>query len=81
MKRIFSIFMVFMIVLTIVPNTSSAQGGLFITSPKTINAISGDSIKIPVTIENLHDYDIYDIRVMLEIDDPEYVYLDRKSVV
>ncbi|MDD2446400.1 MAG: hypothetical protein PHY91_01750 [Tissierellia bacterium] len=79
MKRIFSIFMVFMIVLTIVPNTSSAQGGLFITSPKTINAISGDSIKIPVTIENLHDYDIYDIRVMLEIDDPEYVYLSDSA--
>lgn len=75
MKRIFSMFMAFMIVLTLVPSTSFGQGGLFITSPKTINAISGDSIRIPITIENF-SYDYYDnLLVMLEIENPEYVYL------
>lgn len=79
MKRRFSLLLAFAIILTIVPRISIAQGSLLITSPKTINVKSGDSLKIPITIENFHDYDIENIRVMAEISDPSYIYLSDSS--
>jgi hypothetical protein len=79
MKRILSSLLVFLLIITLVPNFGVAQGTLAITSAKTINASSGESIKLPITIENLGYYEIQDIYVSAEITDPTYVYLTGPS--
>ncbi|WFA08672.1 CARDB domain-containing protein [Tissierella sp. Yu-01] len=79
MKRALSILIIFTMMITIIPITSFAQGGLIITSNKTITATSGESVRIPVTIENFNYNDIYDITVSADISDPDYVYLTDSS--
>lgn len=79
MKRIISSLLVLLLIITFVPTFSIAQGSLAITSSKTINAKSGESIKLPVTIENLGYYEVQDIYVTADISDPTYVYLTGSS--
>lgn len=79
MKRILCSLLILLIIITMIPTVSLAQGILVITSSKTINATSGESVRIPITLENLGDDEIQDITVSADISDPTYVYLSDSS--
>lgn len=76
MKRILSSFLVLLIILTTIPIAGLAVGeSIYITSPRTINGKSGESVKIPITIKNNGFNDAENITIRAEIADPNYIYL------
>lgn len=67
-------------IITMYPiGASAAKGSLYITSPKTINVESGDSVRIPIRVENTGENDILNISIRAEIVDPNYVYLSDSA--
>lgn len=80
MKRMLSSLLVLLFLITLIPKVQFAVGGsLFITSPKTINAKSGENVKIPITIKNTGYDDAENISITAEITDPDSVYLSDSA--
>ncbi len=50
-------------------------GSLFISSPKTITAKSGETIRVPIEIENISNEPIDDIVVKADIENPDAIFL------
>ena len=79
-KRLLSSFLILLMIITMVPIVGTAENGsLYITSSKTINADSGESIRIPITIDNTGFDDAENISIRAEIVDPNYVYLSDSA--
>ena len=80
MKRIISSLLIILMIITMYPIAgSAAKGSLYITSPKTINVESGDSVRIPIRVENTSEDYINNISIRAEIDDPNYIYLSDSA--
>ncbi len=81
MKRILSSILVLLIILTTIPivGITTAGNSLYITSPRTINAKSGESVKVPITIKNNgFDY-VENITIRAEISEPDHIYLSDSA--
>lgn len=81
MKRFLCSFMILSMIVTMVPIAGFTVGGgsLYITSPKTINGESGESLKIPITLKNNSEYEVRNISVSARISDPNFVYLSGSA--
>lgn len=80
MKRILCFILMVLLIIGVVPIIGFAEyGSLFISSPKTITAKSGETIKVPVEVENISNDPIDDIVVKVDIESPDSVYLVGSS--
>lgn len=76
MKRILSFTLIFLLIIGAIPIVGIADyGSLVIASPKTITAKSGESIRVPVEIENISNEPIDDIVVKADIENPDSIFL------
>lgn len=76
MKRILSSILILLVIIGAIPISGFANtGSLFISSPKTITAKSGETIRVPVEIENISNEPIDDIVVKADIENPDSIFL------
>ena len=81
MKRFLCSLLILLMIITMVPISgfSVVGGSLYITSPKTINGESGESLKIPITIKNTSVDEVSNISVTAKISNPNFVYLSGSA--
>jgi len=79
MRRFLSSILALLIIFTTIPDMANAQGTLLITSSKTIAADSGETVRIPITIENFGSGSDR-VVVRAEVTDPTYMYISGSQV-
>lgn len=76
MKRILCFILMALLIIGVIPIVGFADyGSLFISSSNTITAKSGETVRVPVEIENISNEAINDIVVKASIENPDSIYL------
>lgn len=81
MKRILSSVLILLIIICTIPIVGMADASsLFITSSKTITGKSGETIRVPVVIENIGNYDVENIIVKADVENPDAIFLTGSTL-